>query len=37
MDPCPIGEEILGKYKGVLDNKYNIYQTIGKGQYAKYS
>ncbi len=35
MDPCPLAEVPLGKYKGTIDGKYALYQTLGKGQFAK--
>jgi len=36
MDTCTWDEVLLGKTKGCLDEKYYLYQTIGKGQYARY-
>lgn len=35
MNPNPNEDVVLGKYKGRLDDKYMLYQTLGKGQYAK--
>ena len=36
MEICPVIAEMLSKPKGILDGKYEIYKTIGRGQFAKY-
>ena len=36
MDLYAITEEIMGHCKGVIDEKYKVYCTIGDGQFAKY-
>ncbi len=35
MEFCPAVAEMLGKPKATLDGKYELYHTIGQGQFAK--
>jgi len=37
MELCPAIAEMIGKPKAILDGKYEIYHTIGRGQFSKYS
>lgn len=36
MEFCPAVAEMIGKPRGILDGKYEIYHTIGNGQFSKY-
>ncbi len=36
MEFCAATTETLGKPKGLLDGKYEVYHTVGRGQFAKY-
>ena len=35
MDASRLAEELVGRCKGQIDGKYNVYSTIGCGQFAK--
>ena len=37
MNAAHLTEELVGRCKGQLDGKYNVYSTIGRGQFAKYA
>jgi hypothetical protein len=36
MNATHLTEDLIGHCKGQIDGKYNVYSTIGRGQFAKY-
>ncbi len=36
MEFCPMAAGITGKPRGLLDGKYELYRTVGNGQFARY-